>query len=376
MSGTLSAALAHLRDFRIARTASAEVLAQAGALQVDLARVLAFRSRATHLDQRLPAGSHVEAARGGLQDTVPRAALAALHARVERVEPDSWEVPDLCQVWFRWADYVVPRQDFAVFTLGALPRAADRAQALRVVASAVCELLQGRPLSSREVRAGLPAVLSRAGHDHAPEAGILLRAACVSGRYLIRWDARTVTVIPTGPPDMDAEDARRELATRFLGWHGPASAAQFARWAGMAREDAAETWTGLARELIPVSLEGRARELLARDEEALTRAEPAFGVRLLPMGDPYLALDRNLFDAPGAFPPPTEDDRGQPVTSRLVNSLGGRVLVDGRIVGSWGRHQHHLSIHLWDPGERERVRAEAETFAGPIGRPMTLSWLS
>jgi hypothetical protein len=45
-------------------------------------QVVAFRLRANHLDQRLPAGSLADAAFAGLQDSVPRAALVALHARV------------------------------------------------------------------------------------------------------------------------------------------------------------------------------------------------------------------------------------------------------------------------------------------------------
>src|SRR2546423_11035534 len=102
----------------------------AGAMRVDAAAVRHFRARQTHLDHRLPAGSHGRAARGGLQDTVPRAALSALHARLEGVGPASWEDAALVQVWFRSADYVVPADDLAVFTLGALARDPEQTAAL------------------------------------------------------------------------------------------------------------------------------------------------------------------------------------------------------------------------------------------------------
>jgi winged helix DNA-binding protein len=374
-----AAALEHVRALRAAARAAPDAPAEHGALMVDLARVLAFRDRATRLDHRLPAGSHREAAYGGLQDTVPRAALSSLHARMEDVCPTSWEDPDLWQVWFRGADYVVPRTDLGVFTLGALPRQPERAAALQAVAVAVSEVLDGRPRSAREVGAELPAALARAGQDPTLVSPLFLRLACVTGRYRIRWDARTVTVIPAAVAELEVDEARLELARRFLAWHGPATAAQFARWAGVSRADAAETWARLAPDLIPVGVDGGARHLLARDEEVLARAAPQSGVRLLPSGDPFLVADRGSTGAATPpVPPPTRDDRGAPVTSTLLNSLAGRVLLDGRLRGAWGRNQHRLSIHLWHVGgaDREQVLAEALRFAGPIGRPVDLRWLS
>jgi hypothetical protein len=335
-----------------------------GALAVDLAAVRRFRARATRLDRRLPAGSWRDAAFGGLQDSAPRAALLALHARVEGVAPGSWEDPALVQVWLRSADYVVPAADFAVFTLGTLPRDPERAAAIEELACAVCEVLAGRELRTPEVVAAL-------GHTRRG----LVDFASAAARYRIRWDARTVTLLATERPDVEPEDARLELARRFLAWLGPATADQFAKWAGITRAEAAATWAGLAPELVAVAVEGRARHALARDVEALTHSEPPSGVRLLPHGDPYLALDRGV--ALAGCPPPTADEAGAPLTTRLVNSLAGRVLVDGRIAGSWGRERERMAIHLWRPDDpdRDRIAAAAEDFARPIGRPVRLRWL-
>jgi hypothetical protein len=355
----------HLRDVWATRRLVPDRRAEPGALAVDLAQVLRFRARATRLDRRLPAGSWRDAAYGGLQDTVPRAALTALHARLEQVGPSSWEDPALAQVWFRWSDYVVPAADFAVFTLGALPRDEERAAALEEVAAAVRDALAGGELRTSEVVAALP-FLHRG----------LLGAASAAALYRIRWDARTVTLLPTGRPDVEPEAARLELARRFLGWHGPATADLFARWAGVTRADARATWAALEPELAPVAMDGRARDVLARDVEALTGCEPPAGVRFLPQGDPYLALDRAEVLA-GRPPPPSEDESGAALTTRLVNSLSGRILVDGRVAGAWGRERERMAIHLWRPDDpdRERIAAEAEGFAGPIGRPMRLRWL-
>jgi hypothetical protein len=354
-----------VREVVAARRTPPDRPAAPGALAVDLAAVLRFRAGATRIDRRLPAGSWRDAAFGGLQDSAPRAALLALHARVEGVAPGSWEDPALVQVWLRWSDYVVPAADYGMFTLGTLPRDPERAGAIEELARAVCEVLAGRELRTPEVVAAL-------GHTRRGLVGIASAAA----RYRIRWDARTVTLLPTERPDVDPEEARLELARRFLGWLGPATADQFAKWAGITRAEARTTWAGLGPELVPVAIAGRARDVLARDVEAMTCGEQPRGVRFLPQGDPYLAFD-HAESLAGRPPPPTADEAGAPLTTRLVNSLTGRILVDGRVAGAWGRAQERMAIHLWRPDDpdRERIAPDAEGFAGPIGRPMRLRWL-
>src|SRR5437667_12570079 len=97
--------------------------------------VLAFRQRATHLDRRLPPGRLTEAAFAGLQDSAPRSAVLALHARVRDVSPSAWKDSRFVQVWGpRGAVYVVPGHDVAVFTLGRLPRNPVLGAAVRAAA--------------------------------------------------------------------------------------------------------------------------------------------------------------------------------------------------------------------------------------------------
>src|SRR5438128_4887672 len=98
-------------------------------------KVLAFRQRATYLHRRLPPRRLVEAAFAGLQDSSPRSAVLALHARVKDVLPSAWRDPRFVQVWGpRGAVYVVPAQDVAVFTLGRLPRNPVLAAAVKAAA--------------------------------------------------------------------------------------------------------------------------------------------------------------------------------------------------------------------------------------------------
>lgn len=60
-------------DVRAEWEATVAELGPQGLERPDPARVLAFRVRASHLHQRLPIDSLAEAARGGLQDSAPRA---------------------------------------------------------------------------------------------------------------------------------------------------------------------------------------------------------------------------------------------------------------------------------------------------------------
>ena len=94
------------------------------ARELDRARILAYRRRVGSLDRRLPYGPDAlsRVAWAGLQDSVPRAAVLSVHARVEDTPPNAWEDPAFVQVWGpRWAVFVVPAEDHGIFTLGTLP---------------------------------------------------------------------------------------------------------------------------------------------------------------------------------------------------------------------------------------------------------------
>ena len=62
-------------------------------LALTRAQILAFRRAVGALDARLAPGAAAlrRAAWAGLQDSMPRAALLSLHARVAGTRPDTWE---------------------------------------------------------------------------------------------------------------------------------------------------------------------------------------------------------------------------------------------------------------------------------------------
>src|SRR5436309_15509726 len=79
-------------------------------------QILAFRQHVGALDERLPRGARSlrRAAWAGLQDSMPRAALLSIHARVDGAHPSIWEGPSLVQLWGpRFSTYVVPARDRA-----------------------------------------------------------------------------------------------------------------------------------------------------------------------------------------------------------------------------------------------------------------------
>src|SRR5207249_4485573 len=123
-------------------------------LRVTRRQVLAFRRRVGALDERLPKGSTSlrRAAWAGLQDSMPRAALLSLHARVEGVGPSTWEHPSFAQLWGpRYQVYVVAKRDFALFSLARLPDNEKGRLRAEQMAKRLHAQLRGSRTTDREV---------------------------------------------------------------------------------------------------------------------------------------------------------------------------------------------------------------------------------
>jgi DNA glycosylase AlkZ-like len=332
-------------------------------LKVTRQQILAFRRRVGALDERLPAGpeSLRRAAWAGLQDSMPRAALLSLHARVEGIESSAWEDPSLAQLWGpRYNAYVVAKQDFALFSLGRLPDTAKARLRAESMAERLHAHLDGRRMTDREAGTAL-----RTGNS--------LRYATTTGTIAIRWEgARAPTIWSVKAPEISAADACRELARRYLHVFGPATSERFARWAGISRRSAAGAFTSLEGSLLAVRSPLGDEWLLAEDEPAIRDAATADApARLLPSGDAYFLLDgteRELLV-------PREDQRQRLWTSRV---WPGALLVDGEIRGTWRRAQHTVRIETWgrlSPGARDAVEAEAGALPLPgLDRPIEVIW--
>ncbi|HEV7199877.1 MAG TPA: crosslink repair DNA glycosylase YcaQ family protein [Candidatus Limnocylindria bacterium] len=333
--------------------------------RLDLTReqILAFRRAVAALDERLPAGpdSLRRAAWAGLQDSMPRAALLSIHARVEWTEPTTWEDPSLVQVWGpRFSTYVIPRPDLAVFTLGRYPDDTRSRRVAEEMADKMAGVLGDQRMPDREVAGALGV-------------GNGIRYAGPTGTILIRWEgARAPTIWTVPRPDVDPGDARRELARRFLHVFGPATPDSFSRWAGIGTAAGQATFDTLGSELTPVTTPIGESWILTVDEPAIRApAAPAAAARLLPSGDTYFLLqgvDRELLV-------PEANRRALLWTSRV---WPGAVLVAGEVVGTWRRANANLSIKSWrrlTAPERAAVEAEAASLPLPgLRGPIRVRW--
>jgi hypothetical protein len=317
-------------------------------------QILAFRRRVGALDERLPPGRRAlrQAAWAGLQDSMPRAALLSIHARVEGAAPSSWEDTSLVQLWGpRFQVYVIAARDLAVFSLGRLPDDLKGRHRAEQLAARLHHLLDGArmPYGAAGDALGL--------HD-----ANALRYAATTGTVLIRWAGARQPIIWTVPPAGDDPlKARLELARRHLHVFGPTTSEAFARWAGISAREGAKAFDSLRRSLTAVRTPIGDAWILARDESAFRAGPgPVAPARLLPSGDAYYLLqgdDRALLV-------PDTDHRSELWTTRV---WPGAVLLEGEVSGTWRRANETVTIQSWGrPSRAARQAVEAEAAALPL----------
>jgi hypothetical protein len=324
--------------------------------RLDLTRtqILAYRRKVQALDERLQPGSASlrRAAWAGLQDSMPRAALLSIHARIEATEPSTWEDRSLVQLWGpRFSAYVVAARDRAPFTLGRLPQGGNSLHVAQEMAARLHAFLNGRTMNYGNVGDALGINANR------------LRYAAPTGTVLIRWDgARQPTVWTVPAPEVDPRKARLELARRYVHIFGPTTPAAFARWAGIGPQEGRPVFEALGEALTAVRTPVGDGWILTTDEPMLrARARHTAAARLLPSGDTYFLLqgaDRQLLVPDPALRPLLWTSRVWP----------GAVLVGGEIVGTWRRAERDIAIQPWrrlTRKERDALAAEAESLPLP-----------
>jgi hypothetical protein len=245
--------------------------------------------------------------------------------------------------------YVVPARDHAIFTLGRLPDNERRRRRCEDMAERVHAFLAGRRLKDTEVQVGLGV-------------GNTFKYAAPTGTVLIRWEGAKAPTIWTVPrPDVEPDDARGELARRYLHIFGPATASEFATWGDVGDAEARAAFDVLGKSLTAVRTPIGDAWILSRDEPGF-REPPgsSSAVRLLPSGDTYFlhwGAGRELLV-------PAAASRAELWTSRV---WPGAVLVAGEIVGTWRRAQADLSVQPWRRLTRsERDAVESEAHALPL----------
>jgi len=324
--------------------------------RLELARqqIVAFRRRAGALDERLSRGedSLRQAAWAGLPDSMPRAALLSIHARVEGTEPSTWEDSSLIQIWGpRYSVFVIAARDLAVFSLGVLPDDAKGRQRAEDVAARLHTFLDGARMPYGEAGRALSV------HHNS------LRYAAPTGTVLIRWEgARQPTIWTVPRPEVDPRDARLELARRYLHIYGPTTPEAFGRWAGIGPRYSGAAFEALGESLTPVRTTVGDAWVLTSDEATFRAAPgPVAPARLLPSGDSFLLFhgtDRDLLV-------PNAEQRSALWTPRV---WPGGLLVSGEIAGTWRRADKVLTVQPWrklSQAERDAVTAEVESLPLP-----------
>jgi hypothetical protein len=300
------------------------------------------------------------AAWAGLQDSMPRAALLSLHARVDGVESSTLDDPSLAQLWGpRFSTYVVAKRDFALFSLGRHPDNAKSRERAERLAAQLHAHLDGARATDREIGRALGI-------------GNEMRYAATTGTVAIRWEGARAPIVWTVPaPKIDPAEACRELARHYLHIFGPTTADGFARWAGISRRSAANAFASLEGSLLPVRSPLGDEWLRAEDETAMRTAETAPApARLLPSGDAYFLLD----GAERELLVPRADQLERLWTSRV---WPGALLVEGEIRGTWRRAQHTVRIDAWarlSRARRDAIEAEARALPLPVDREIEVAW--
>jgi len=339
------------------------VASAASRLDLTRSQILAFRRQAGALDERLPPGpaSLRRAAWAGLQDSMPRAAVLSIYARVAGTEPTTWADPSLVQLWGpRYSVFVVAACDLPVFSLGTMPDDAKGRRRAEELAASLGAALGDERVGHKEAGARLAVDPNR------------LRYAGATGTVLIRWEgARQPTVWVVPAPEMSPREARLELARRYLRSYGPTTPESFSRWAGIGPRPAVTAFEALGQSLTPVRTPVGEAWMLSSDED-LVRAEPSppAAARLLPSGDAFFLLqgaDRGLLV-------PDERRQRELWTPRV---WPGALLVDGEVAGTWRRAGATVSVQAWRPlpaAERDAVEAEAASLPLPGIQAPVVRW--
>lgn len=329
--------------------------------QLSRTQVIAYRMRAQHLTSRLPfsVDSLRAAAWAGWKDSMPRAALLSLHARVDSVGTDSLDDPSLVQVWGPgFHAYVVSEVDVGVFTVGRMPDQGRQRDTALELAERLDSLLGDEPMTYRDAGKALGV------HHNA------LRYASLTGTIELQWaGSGKPTISKRPPPDIDPVDARHELARRFLRVLGPATASDLGAWAGIKPVRAARIFEELGDELQSVITPFGEAHVLSAAESDFSEAGSR-EVRLLPSGDVYCLLWRSQREM--LVPDPTR--RQELWTSRV---WPGAVMSGGEIVGTWRRAAGKLTVTVWRKlSTEDRSAVESEALTLPLEeQPLDVVWL-
>ena len=237
----------------------------------------------------------------------------------------------------------------------------------RRLAAEVVDVLRGRVLTAREIKAELTLEGDRAEamkfiiHMLTVERRIAT-ATVVGGwrsnqyRYAL-WEEW----FPEHPPKvLDGDASRVDVANWYLTGHGPATVADFSWWSGFNKTNSRSALED--SEAVTVDTEtGPMYDLPDRSEPETPR-----GVRLLPVWDTALVTQK---ERRRMVP-----DADQPYVYSRDGNLTSTVVSDGTVVGVWDRQGDDLSLVVkvaplsgFEPEVWDGIEQEAAVVAAALG---------
>jgi DNA glycosylase AlkZ-like len=246
----------------------------------------------------------------------------------------------------------------------------------RDVARAIDVMTDAISSNGAMTRRELAAALSSSGLRSDAGAMILLLFAAEVDQRIISGPRRdrqfTYALFDDRVPrvaDIALDDARRELAVRYVRSHGPATATDFAWWSGMTLRDARRAFEAAASALRRQDIDG-VTYWMHRDSETVRLRQ---SVHLLPNFDEYTVgyRERTLLHGAGFVDP-----------SRFAYGLlSNVVLVGGRVRGAWRRTQAGRAVVVEvrcavavPAAVRDGVQRAARQYAEHLGTTVTLRW--
>jgi Winged helix DNA-binding domain len=335
---------------------------------------------------------------GGIQAQVMSAAELSLWTRRRGtrradVKAALWTTRQLVKTTsMRRTLHLLPARDFAMYiaamrdwsmsqTQNLLKRIGASPQHVDTMIAVVMDALSDGPKTQQDLLARARVKAARGMRTWLQYAWSAMRPAILEGLIVYgppRGAEATFVRVDQWLPrqkKIEAADARRELATRFLSAFGPATHRDFCKWSGLPTSVTKPLFDELGGKLAPVTVDGEASVILKRDlaELAASRLDPS--PVLLPAFDTFLLahstknhlVERKFYKR----------------VYRNQGWLSPVVLVSGRIVAVWFLEERAKAFTVdvqpfgtLDAKVRRGIAQEAEALGAFLGARCDVQYTS
>ena len=353
-------------------------------------RVAAFRLARHHLKDKSRASLVTVCADvGGIQAQVMSAAELSLWTRRRTTKRDDvkaalWETRELVKTTsMRRTLHLLPARDFPMYiaamrewslgqTKNLLSRIGASATHVDTMIATVMDALAEGPKTQQELLARAKKTASKGMRVWLQYAWSAMRPAIVEGLIVYgpsRGAAATFVRVDQWLPSqkkIDADEARVELATRFLRAFGPATHRDFTKWSGLPTSVTKRVFDTLAESLVAVTVDDERSFVLKDDLAELSAATLERTPKLLPSFDTFLLAHQTKHHL--------VEPRFYKRVYRNQGWLSPVVIIGGRIVAVWFLEERAKSFAVdvqpfatLDAKARRGIAAEAVALGAFLG---------